>query len=70
LIVHAFAGYAKHKDEHDFQISRASLADRLNMTPPGARKVILKLCKDNVIAPTQPCHPQGIGALLLVASAK
>jgi hypothetical protein len=55
LIVHAFAGYAKHKDEHDFQISRASLADRLNMTPPGARKVILKLCKDNVIAPTQPC---------------
>jgi len=55
LIVHAFAGYAKHKGEHDFQISRASLADRLNMTPPGARKVILKLCKDNVIAPSRPC---------------
>jgi hypothetical protein len=55
FIVHAFAGYAKHKAEHDFQISRASLADRLNMTPPGASKVILKLCKDNVIASTQPC---------------
>ncbi len=55
LIVHAFVGYAEHKGEHDFQISRASLADRLNMTPPGAGKVILKLCKDNVIAPTRPC---------------
>jgi hypothetical protein len=55
LIVRAFAGYAEHKGEHDFQISRASLADRLNMTPPGAGKVILKLCKDNVIAPTRPC---------------
>ena len=55
LIVRAFAGLAELRGDNDFQISRASLADRLNMTPPGARKVILKLCKDNVIAPTQPC---------------
>jgi hypothetical protein len=55
LIVRAFAGYAEHKGEHDFQISRASLADRLSMTPPGASKVILKLRKESVIAPTQPC---------------
>jgi len=55
FIVRAWAGVAEHKKEKDFPISRASLADRLSMTPPGAGKVILKLCKDNVIAPTRPC---------------
>ena len=55
FIVRAWAGVAEHKKEKDFPISRASLANRLSMTPPGAGKVILKLCKDNVIAPTRPC---------------
>jgi hypothetical protein len=55
LIVRAFAGYAEHQEEHDFQISRASLADRLSMTPPGAGEVIKKLCKLEIIAPTKPC---------------
>jgi hypothetical protein len=55
LIVRAFAGLAELKKDNDFQISRASLADRLSMTPPGAGKVILKLRKETVIAPTQPC---------------
>ena len=41
------------KKEKDFPISRASLADRLSMTGPGARKVILKLC-EKVIAQTRP----------------
>jgi hypothetical protein len=55
LIVRAFAGLAEQRKEKDFQISRASLADRLSMTPPGAGKVILKLRKEAVIASTQPC---------------
>ena len=55
LIVRAFAGLAELRGDNDFQISRASLADRLSMTPPGAGKVILKLRKESVIAPTQPC---------------
>jgi hypothetical protein len=55
LIVRAFAGLAELRGDNDFQISRASLADRLSMTPPGAGKVILKLRKDNVIAPSRPC---------------
>jgi hypothetical protein len=54
-IVRAFARLAELRKEKDFQISRASLADRLSMTPPGAGKVILKLRKETVIAPTQPC---------------
>ncbi len=55
LIVRAFAGLAELRGNDDFQISRASLADRLSMTPPGAGKIILKLRKETVIAPTQPC---------------
>jgi hypothetical protein len=55
LIVRAFAGLAELRGDNDFQISRASLADRLSMTPPGAGKVIVKLRKETVIAPTQPC---------------
>jgi hypothetical protein len=54
FIVRAWAGVAEHKTEKDFPISRASLADRLSMTGPGATKVILKLC-EKVIAQTQPC---------------
>lgn len=53
LIVRAFAGYAEHKRENDFPISRASLADRLSITPPGATYVIRKLCELEVIGPTQ-----------------
>ena len=55
LIVRAFAGLAELRGDNDFQISRASLADRLSMTPPGAGKVIVKLRKETVIASTQPC---------------
>ena len=55
LIVRAFAGLAELRKDNDFQISRASLADRLSMTPPGAGKIILKLRKETVISPTQPC---------------
>jgi hypothetical protein len=55
LIVRAFAGLAEHRRETDFQISRASLADRLNMTAPGASEVIKKMCKLDIIAPTKPC---------------
>ncbi len=54
LIVRAFAGAAAHNGEKDFAIARASLADRLSITPPGATDVIQKLCELNVIAPTQP----------------
>jgi hypothetical protein len=54
LIARAFAGFAEQKREKDFQISRASLADRLSMTPPGAGKVIRKLCELNIIARTRP----------------
>jgi hypothetical protein len=54
LIVRAFAGAAAHNGEKDFAIARASLADRLSITPPGAADVIQKLCELNVIAPTQP----------------
>jgi hypothetical protein len=53
LIVRAFAGVAARKGEMDFAIARASLADRLNITPPGATDVIQKLCEVEVIAPTQ-----------------
>jgi hypothetical protein len=54
FIVRAWAGVAEHKTEKDFPIARASLADRLSMTGPGASKVILKLC-EKVIAQTEPC---------------
>src|SRR5262249_25598384 len=54
LIVRAFAGAAAHNGEKDFAIARASLADRLSITPPGATDVILKLCELKVIAQTQP----------------
>ena len=53
LIVRAFAGAAAHKGEKDFAIARASLADRLSITPPGATDVIQKLCELKVIAPTE-----------------
>ena len=53
LIVRAFAGAAEHNKEKDFQISRASLADRLRITPPGAGDVIRKLWESKVIAPTK-----------------
>src|SRR6185437_12903715 len=53
FIVRAWAGVAERKKEKDFPISRASLADRLSITGPGARKVILKLC-EKVIAQTRP----------------
>jgi hypothetical protein len=55
LIVRAFAGSAEHKGDKDFPISRASLADRLSITPPGAQDVIRKLCELKVIALTQGC---------------
>jgi hypothetical protein len=54
LIVRAFAGVAARKGEKDFAIARASLADRLSITPPGATDVIQKLCELEVIGPTQP----------------
>ena len=54
LIVRAFAGAAEYNGEKDFAISRASLADRLSITPPGAADVIRKLCELKVIALTQP----------------
>jgi hypothetical protein len=54
LIARAFAGLAEKKRETDFPISQASLANRLSMTPPGAGKVIRKLCELNIIARTQP----------------
>jgi hypothetical protein len=53
LIARAFAGAAEHNNEKDFQISRASLADRLSVTPPGAGDIIKKLRKSKAIAPTQ-----------------
>jgi hypothetical protein len=53
LIVRAFAGAAAYNGEKDFAISRASLADRLSITPPGAADVIRKLCELEVIAQTQ-----------------
>ena len=54
LIVRAFAGAAAYKGERDFAIARASLADRLSITPCGSSDVIRKLCDVNAIAPTQP----------------
>jgi hypothetical protein len=54
LIVRDFAGAAAHNGEKDFAISRASLADRLSITPPGAADVIRKLCELKIIAQTQP----------------
>jgi hypothetical protein len=53
LIVRAFAGAAAHNGEKDFAISRASLANRLSITPPGAADVIRKLCEFEVIAQTR-----------------
>src|SRR5260370_26288145 len=53
MIVRAFAGSAEYKRNKDFLIARASLADRLTITPPGASDVIRKLCKLKVIDPTQ-----------------
>jgi hypothetical protein len=54
LIVRAFAGAASHNGEKDFAIARASLADRLSITPPGVTDVIRKLYETKVIAQTQP----------------
>ena len=53
LIVRAFAGAAEYNGNKDFPISRASLADRLSITPPGARGVIQRLCEIKIIKPTQ-----------------
>jgi hypothetical protein len=53
FIVRAFAAVAEHKKEKNFAVSRASLADRLSITPPGAADVILKLCELKVIDLTQ-----------------
>jgi hypothetical protein len=53
LIVRAFAGAAARNGKTDFAIARASLADRLSITPPGAADVIRKLCELEVIAQTQ-----------------
>jgi hypothetical protein len=53
FIIRAWAGVAEHKGEKDFPISRASLADRLCMTRPGASKVILKL-SEKAIVQSQP----------------
>lgn len=53
LIVRAFAGAAHHKREADFPIAWASLADRLNITPPGAGHVIRKLCETKIIEQRQ-----------------
>ena len=55
LIVRAFAGSAKHKGDKDFPISRASLADRLSITPPGAQDVIRKLCGLGILSQTKGC---------------
>ena len=54
LIVRAFANAAAHHGKPDFPIARASLADRLSITPPGAGVLIAKLCDFGVITPTQP----------------
>jgi hypothetical protein len=54
LIARAFAGAAEYNGKSDFEISRASLADRLSVTLPGAGDVIRKLCELKVIAQTQP----------------
>ena len=54
LIVRAFAGAAADNGEKDFAIARASLADGLSITPPGATDVIQKLCESKIIAQTQP----------------
>jgi hypothetical protein len=53
LIVRAFAGAAAYKCEQDFAVGRASLADRLSITPCGASDVIRKLCEAKAITPTQ-----------------
>jgi hypothetical protein len=53
LIVRAFAGAAQHKGEIDFQIARASFADRLSITQPGAAEVIRRLHDTGVIERTQ-----------------
>jgi len=53
LIVRAFAGAASHSGEKEFAVARASLADRLSITAPGAADVIRKLCELEVIAQTQ-----------------
>jgi hypothetical protein len=53
LIVRAFAGAAAYNGKKDFAIARASLADRLSITAPGAADVIRKLCELEVIAHTQ-----------------
>jgi hypothetical protein len=53
LIVRAFAGAAGRNGKKDFAIARASLADRLSITAPGAADVVRKLCELEVIAQTQ-----------------
>jgi hypothetical protein len=55
VIVRAFAGAAEYNKEPDFQVSRASLADRLSVTEAGAGCVIEKLTDVNAIHPTLPC---------------
>ena len=54
FIVRAFARAAARNGEKDFAIARASLADRLSITPPSAADVVRKLCELQVIAQTQP----------------
>jgi hypothetical protein len=53
MIVRAFAGAAARNGKKDFAIARASLADRLSITAPGAADVIRKLCELEIIAQTQ-----------------
>ena len=53
FIVRAFAGAAEYNKKRDFDISRASLADRLSLTEPGAGYVIQELCESKAIALTQ-----------------
>ena len=52
-IVRSFAGAAAHRDEPDYPVARNSLADRLAITPPGARGVIQRLVEIGAIIPTQ-----------------
>jgi hypothetical protein len=53
LIVRAFGKVAAYKGGTDFEVSRASLADRLAITQAGAGEVIAKLSEVKAIAQTQ-----------------
>jgi hypothetical protein len=56
-IVRSFAGAAAHQGRHDYPVARDSLADRLAITPPGARGVIQRLVEIGAIIPTQAYCP-------------